>query len=138
VKLGSEVVKPEVLQGRTPGYSWKMGEVWVAIYPPFGPDDIAHAVTQLPNTKKTRGPRQAWKAINKDGFEIDADTFDDWAAWFRAGGGTEISVDIKAPKIRRPGLPKLRDPGVRLEGVEAIPLFIDELDDWYNPGPGVF
>ena len=138
IKLGSEVVKPEVLQGRTPGYSWKQGEIWVGIYPPFGPDDIAHAVSQPPNTKKTRGPRQAWKAINTDGFEIDADTFDDWAAWFRAGGGTEISVDIKAPKIRRPGLPRLRDPGVRLEGVEAIPLFIDELDDWYNPGPGVF
>jgi hypothetical protein len=138
LKLGSEVVKPEVLQGRTPGYSWKQGEVWIGIYPPFGPDDIALAVNQPPNTKKTRGPRQAWKAINTDGFEIDVDTFDDWAAWFRAGNANEISVDIKVPKVRRPGLPKLRDPGIRLEGVEAIPLFIDELDDWYNPGPGVF
>ena len=76
---------PRVRQG---GFSWPMGNVYIGIYPPFTEDDITYDVTSPVGTVSVRGPREAWNRIKKRGFEPDASTYDDWAAWFTAKGET--------------------------------------------------
>ncbi len=100
IPRGSPEKRPEAqeLRSRAPGIAWPQGRVWIALYPPFTEDDILISPYRQPvNTKKVRGPKQAWDSIRSQGFEIDYDTYDEWAAWF-APKGVEIRARI-SPSI---------------------------------------
>jgi hypothetical protein len=67
----------------------------VAIYPPFTQDDIRYSLS-APLAAKVKGPKAAWQKIKSEGYEIDAETLDEWATWFTPKTDVDIDVDIKA------------------------------------------
>ncbi|KKM96006.1 hypothetical protein LCGC14_1182460 [marine sediment metagenome] len=76
------------------GVAWKQGNLWVALYPPYTEEDILLSPTaQPPNTRKVKNPKEAWTTILKDGYNIDASVYDEWAAWFSPE--RDVSIDIK-------------------------------------------
>ncbi|KKL45933.1 hypothetical protein LCGC14_2350640, partial [marine sediment metagenome] len=111
---------PRIRQG---GFSWPMGNVYIGIYPPFTEDDIIYDVTPPGGTVSVRGPREAWNRIKKRGFEPDASTYDDWAAWFTAKGeavGIEGAI--------------LGNVGSALEAQEGgLKAFEPAVDRFFNP-----
>ncbi|KKN75319.1 hypothetical protein LCGC14_0381710 [marine sediment metagenome] len=83
---GALGVRRRLLRVRQGGFSWPMGNIYIGIYPPFTEDDIVYDITPPQGTTSTRGPKEAWNRIKKIGFEPDASTYDEWAAWFTARG----------------------------------------------------
>lgn len=81
---GALVGRRKLLRPRVGGFSWPMGNIFIAIYPPFTEDDIVYDVSAPVGSVAVRGPKEAWNRIKKMGFEPDANTYDEWAAWFTA------------------------------------------------------
>ncbi len=82
------------LRERASGVTWQQGRVWIALYPPYTEDDILISPYRQPiNTERVNGPKKAWDTIKGQGYEIDYETYDEWAAWF-APKGVEISARL--------------------------------------------
>ncbi|KKN33912.1 hypothetical protein LCGC14_0799050 [marine sediment metagenome] len=98
--------RPEAqeLRERAPGVTWQQGRVWIALYPPYTEDDILISPYRQPiNTEKVNGPKKAWDTIKGQGYEIDYETYDEWAAWF-APKGVEISARLSPSVSISPSL----------------------------------
>ena len=64
--------------------TWKQGNIWVQIYPPYDEESIFYDL-QIPSGINTvRTPEKAWTKIHQLGGTIDVDTYDEWVAWFSA------------------------------------------------------
>lgn len=79
---------------RARGVTWQQGKVWVAIYPPFTQDDIRYALSAPSLAAKVKSPKAAWQKIKLQGYEIDAETLDEWATWFTPKTDVDLDVDI--------------------------------------------
>lgn len=111
---------PRIRQG---GFTWPQGNMYIAIYPPFTEDDIVYDVKAPGGTTSVRGPKEAWNRIKKQGYEIDANTYDEWASWFTAKGETTGIEGII-----------VGNPESAFEGAEGgIKAFEPAVDDFFNP-----
>jgi hypothetical protein len=120
---GALGVRRRIPRVRVGGFSWPMGNIYIAIYPPYTEDDIVYDVSPPGGSIAVRGPKEAWNRIKKQGFEPDASTYDEWAAWFTAKGeATGIEGAI------------LGDIGSALEPQEGgLKAFEPAVEAFFNP-----
>ena len=59
--------------------------MWVMIYPPYQESSIFYGLQVAPKINRVKGPQEGWRKIHALGGSIDADTYDEWAAWFQSG-----------------------------------------------------
>lgn len=77
------------------GVTWKQGEIHISIIAPFTESDIRYSPTPFGNLTKVRNARAAWNWIRRQGYQIDAETYDEWASWFDSS--TDISNEPTPP-----------------------------------------
>ena len=83
-KVDDEDIKRWKAANASKAVTWKQGNIWVQIYPPYDEESIFYDL-QIPSGINTvRTPEKAWTKIHQLGGTIDVDTYDEWVAWFSA------------------------------------------------------
>ena len=83
-KVDDEDIKRWKAANAAKAVTWKQGNIWVQIYPPYDEESIFYDL-QIPSGINTvRTPEKAWTKIHQLGGTIDVDTYDEWVAWFSA------------------------------------------------------